>query len=73
VTAPSYIRADGDEAFRGIGRRDFPAWPGWRLIDAAKEIYGTSAVAIGRHFEHDPEMARLVAAHHLDNDGEPTP
>jgi lysozyme family protein len=28
----------GGETFRGISRKDFPAWPGWAAVDAAKRL-----------------------------------
>ena len=55
-----YSRAGDDETFRGISRAAYPGWPGWPLIDEAKETVGSSAVSIIRHFEHDSTMAKLV-------------
>jgi hypothetical protein len=70
---PGRARQPRDETFRGIGRRAFPDWPGWALVDEAREIVGASEAALARHFEHDPAMARLVAGHLSVHDGEPTP
>jgi lysozyme family protein len=47
----------GGETFRGISRRHFPAWPGWRRIDAARRRAGFPD-ALAR----DRTLKRMVAA-----------
>lgn len=51
----------GGETFRGISRRNWPAWPGWDLIDRVKASGATTAKLINARFAGDAEMERLVA------------
>lgn len=51
----------GGETFRGISRLNWPAWPGWELIDRAKIRGAVSARLINAAFAGDLDMERLVA------------
>jgi hypothetical protein len=60
----TYFKNADTEVFCDISRQEFPYWPGWQLIDTAKEIVGTSEVTIIRHFENNQQMYDLVANFH---------
>lgn len=57
----------GGETFRGISRRNWPNWPGWKLIDQAKGSGLRGAAAINKAFEGDALMAELVADFYWQN------
>ena len=50
----------GGETFRGISRRVWPDWAGWKLIDQAKQEGCRSAKAINERFAQDAKMEKLV-------------
>jgi lysozyme family protein len=52
----------GGETFRGISRRANPQWPGWPIIDAAKQAGIRTAATIDRHYANNSVMYDLVAA-----------
>ena len=51
----------GGETFRGVSRRSFPGWFGWKLIDQAKADGLKSADAINQRFAGNAQMAELVS------------
>lgn len=56
----------GGETFQGISRRNNPKWPGWALIDIAKNKVGVKRLApywttIDEYFKDNDEMFALVA------------
>lgn len=51
----------GGETFRGISRRSWPSWYGWKLIDQIKADGLRSASLIDQRFADDQQMAELVA------------
>lgn len=57
----------GGETFRGVSRRNWPGWFGWKLIDQVKADGLRSASAINQRFADDPQMAELVADFYLCN------
>ena len=58
----------GGETFRGISRRNHPAWPGWKCVDHCKELAEVAgcktpesiAKYIDRFFAGDKGMDTLV-------------
>lgn len=48
-------RDSGGETFRGISRNNWPKWPGWALVDAAKKRPGFPAT-----LRTDIKLERLV-------------
>jgi lysozyme family protein len=58
----------GGETYKGISRRSWPSWPGWKAIDEAKVKFGplypnypkALADAINARFKGDAAMAGLV-------------
>lgn len=57
----------GGETFRGISRRNWPAWPGWEKIDRAKLRGAITAKLINAAFTGDKEMEQMVAAFYHKN------
>lgn len=51
----------GGETFRGISRRNWPAWAGWDLIDNVKARGARTARLIDAALAQDAEMESLVA------------
>ena len=51
----------GGETFRGVSRKNWPKWAGWKLIDQAKAAGCRSARSINAKFAHDGNMAQLVS------------
>jgi lysozyme family protein len=47
----------GKETFRGISRRSFPKWEGWKQID---KVNPKNAKTVDAAFAHDENMQRLV-------------
>jgi len=52
----------GGETFRGISRRNWPEWSGWKKIDQVKARGATTAKLIDVAFQSDMEMTQMVAA-----------
>lgn len=57
----------GGETFRGISRRNWPAWGGWRLIDGCRAGGLKSRRSIDDFFAQNAEMEALVAGFYADN------
>lgn len=50
----------GGETFKGIARKIFPDWAGWKIIDAIKRVVGTDPDAINRAAANNPGLQPLV-------------
>jgi lysozyme family protein len=50
----------GGETFRGISRKSYPRWEGWKAVGAAAAMFNKSRRLIDRHFENDEDMERMV-------------
>jgi type VI secretion system secreted protein VgrG len=61
----------GGETFRGISRKNWPDWAGWKLIDQAKARGLKSRQAIDDFFAQSAEMEALVAGFYYGNFWQP--
>ncbi len=52
----------GGETWRGVSRRHWPGWPGWAIVDAAKERPG-----FPRTLAADAELDRLTREFYAEN------
>ncbi len=57
----------GGETFRGISRKNWPAWGGWKLIDQVKSQGLTGRRVIDGFFAQNAEMEALVAGFYEEN------
>lgn len=52
----------GKETYKGISRRKNPNWPGWKRIDALKNIHG-----FPNTLERDPVLQEMVLSFYKEN------
>ncbi len=57
----------GGETFRGVSRKNWPHWGGWKLIDQAKGRGFKTRRAIDGFFAQNAEMEALVADFYGEN------
>lgn len=57
----------GGETYKGVARRFWPNWAGWKAIDNIKAKHGSNAEIINRHAEKDVVLQNAIRAFYKAN------
>lgn len=58
---------NGGETYKGVARKFWPAWSGWKAIDAIKDKYGTSASVINKYAGSDKDLQSAIRSFYKTN------
>lgn len=58
---------NGGETYKGVARKFWPKWEGWKAIDAIKSKYGASAAIINKHAGTDAALQKAIKSFYKTN------